>query len=132
MKFTVWLVAALLFGGCSLTSSTGLVKSYPSDQTPLVRCYIRAYEYLPPFAYYSDKAVPKRATVRIQLEDAKSAKLILNYEGKLKASPRNLDFGGNLRGNRFSVKVFDRDTRQSWTIEFQRQPDGRFALVPKL
>jgi hypothetical protein len=132
MKFALWFVMAILFGGCAATTSTGLLRGYPSDQAPIVRCYIRAQEYLPPFVIYSDEAVPKRSAIRIELEDAKTGKSVLDYEGKLEASPRNLDFGGNLHGDRFTVKIFDRDTHQSWIIEFRRKQDGRFYAAAQL
>ncbi len=89
---------------------------------------MRAHESLPPFIQYSDEGLPKRAVLTISLNNHRTSQPVLRYTRKLMAAPRNLDFTGSLRGDTFTVQVSERVTHQKWTLVFQRQADGQFAV----
>ncbi len=128
MRFAFAIAIVVCLSGCAVSSSVGLIREYPSDSAPIVDCYMRAHESLPPFVHYSDEDLPRRAVITVSLNDHRTSQPILRYKRKVKAAPRNLDFTGKLRGDTFTVQVSERGNHQTWTIVFQRRADGQFVL----
>ena len=122
---------ALMHWGCASSSSSGLVKGFPSDENPTVNCYMRAYELLPPFVYWRNEDLPKRAILIISLNDANLEKPVLRYRAKLKVAPPKLRLTARLEGRKFLAQVVERTTGETWKFEFKRDPAGLFQVVSR-
>jgi hypothetical protein len=125
------IAAALLLNGCAVTTSTGNLRFFPSREAAAFVCSTLAYEYMPPFIYLPDDMVPKRATLYVSLRDERTSTRVLSYRARLRASPRNLDSFSSLDRELLTIKTHDRNTQQSWTLQFRRESDGLFKLVSR-
>ncbi len=123
---------SLLAAACTCINSVGFRGDLPwnGGQVPTVSCYCEAYQCVPPFVYWRWDQVPKRAILEVALWDIHLQKMVLDYDGKLKAHPEKLEIHTpSLVGDLLTVSVTDRATHESWVIEFQRGADGQFRVI---
>lgn len=133
LRLIPWVLASamtmFLGGGCAVTSSTGYLRGYPSDEKPEYTSYVVAMVGVPMFVYLPDDKVPKRARLSVSLRDRGRDKQVLSHQSRLRASPRDLNFFGSMRGDMFTLKTKDDATRKEWTLQFRKGADGMFLLV---
>jgi len=130
-RFILAGVMAFLASGCAVSNSIGNVIFVPpgDPEHAKLKVWVEAYESLPPFIYWRPEWLPKRAILEVYIVDYKRGKLILNYSGKLKATPHNLEPTSKLLGDTLTVAVKDRSTHESRLVEFRRGADGEFRVV---